>query len=113
MKQHPTVGAKMLNEIFHLKDSMPYILYHHERWDGSGYPEGLKGRNIPIGARMLALADAFDALTTRRPYHQPETRDAVFNIFRSETGKHFDPDLVPAFIGIIENRSRNFERNLK
>ena len=110
MKQHPAVGAKMLNEISHLHDAIPYILYHHERWDGTGYPDRLSGRSIPVGARMLALADVFDALTTVRPYHPAKTRETVYEILRSEAGKHFDPDLVPIFIDIINEKSKSFAR---
>lgn len=108
MRRHPIVGAKMLDEISHLQEAMPYILYHHERWDGSGYPEGLTGRNIPVGARMLAVADVFDALTTPRPYHPAKTRETVYDILRYEAGKHFDPDLVPIFIDLIDKKSRTF-----
>jgi putative two-component system response regulator len=108
MRRHPIVGAKMLDEISHLQEAIPYILYHHERWDGTGYPEGLKGRNIPVGARMLAIADVFDALTTPRPYHPAKTRETVYDLLRYEAGKHFDPDLVPIFIDLIDKKSRAF-----
>lgn len=101
MKKHPAVGAKILRGISHLRPAIPYILYHHERWDGTGYPEGLKGREIPIEARLLALVDAYDAITTKRPYHPGKNNQEVIDIIKSASGKHFDPDLVPIFIGII------------
>jgi len=65
MKQHPAAGAKILQEISHLRDALPYIYYHHEHWDGSGYPQRLSGKNIPIESRLLILADVYDALTTK------------------------------------------------
>lgn len=106
MKKHPAFGARILRGISHLKPAMPYILYHHERWDGSGYPEGLKGREIPIEARLLTIADVYDAVTTNRPYHPAQNYSEVIKILRSESGKHFDPDLVPIFISILEKRRR-------
>ena len=81
---------------------MPYILYHHERWDGTGYPEGLKGREIPVEARLLAIVDVYDAITTKRPYHPGKSMQEVIELFNSEAGKHFDPDLVPIFINLIK-----------
>jgi len=102
MRKHPSVGARILRGISHLQPAMPYILYHHERWDGTGYPEGLKGREIPIEARLLAIADVYDAITTRRPYHTPQSDVEVIQILRSESGKHFDPDLVQIFIRALE-----------
>jgi putative two-component system response regulator len=106
MKKHPTVGARILRGISHLQPTMPYILYHHERWDGSGYPEGLKGREIPIEARLLAIADVYDAVTTNRPYHPAQNYNDVVELLWSEAGKHFDPDLVPIFISVLEKRRR-------
>jgi putative two-component system response regulator len=104
MRQHPTIGAQLLQDITHLTDSIPYILYHHERWDGKGYPEGLSGRDIPIGARMLAITDVYDALTTVRPYRPATPRDEVYQLLEAEAGKHFDPDLIKIFIRAIEKR---------
>lgn len=104
MMKHPVAGAKILQKISHLKDAIPFILYHHEQWNGEGYPEGLKERNIPLGARILALADVYDALTTARPYRPAQPRDVVFKYLASESGKHFDPDLVPTFIKAVTKR---------
>jgi putative two-component system response regulator len=104
MKKHPMVGARILRDISHLQPAMPYILYHHERWDGSGYPESLGGREIPIEARLLAIADVYDAVTTNRPYHPPQRYHEVIELLKSESGKHFDPDLVPIFITVIEKK---------
>jgi len=104
MRRHPMVGARILRDISHLQPAMPYILYHHERWDGSGYPEGLRGRGIPIEARLLAIADVYDAVTTNRPYHPPQKYHEVIELLKLESGKHFDPDLVPIFISVIEKK---------
>ena len=112
MRKHPTVGARILRDISHLQPAMPYILYHHERWDGSGYPEGLKGREIPIEARLLAIADVYDAITTNRPYHPAQRYEAVIEILKNEVGKHFDPDLVPIFINLLEKQRRYAQRNI-
>ncbi len=106
MKQHPTAGAKILRGISHLQAAMPYILYHHERWDGTGYPEGLKGRAIPIEARILAITDVYDALTTARPYHPVRARNEVMQFIQMQSGKQFDPDLAPIFIDIMEKRGK-------
>ncbi len=104
MKQHPTAGAKILRGISHLQAAMPYILYHHERWNGTGYPEGLKGRAIPIEARLLAITDVYDALTTARPYHPARPHDEVMKFVRMQSGRQFDPDLVPIFIEVMDKR---------
>jgi putative two-component system response regulator len=68
MKKHPIAGAKIIQKISHLEEAIPYVLHHHEKWSGDGYPHGLSGRKIPLGARILALADVYDAMTTLRPY---------------------------------------------
>jgi len=101
MKRHTVEGARILQGIQHLRPTLPYVLYHHERWDGSGYPKGLAEKQIPIQGRILALADVYDALTTSRPYHDPRSHDDVIEIFKSESGTHFDPKLTPVFINIL------------
>ncbi|MFZ5642540.1 MAG: HD-GYP domain-containing protein [Bacillota bacterium] len=108
MKQHPITGA----EIFHLekhKDNPDFssvvrvILHHHERWDGEGYPYGLKGENIPLGSRIIAITDAFDAMTTDRPYRKRmSTEEACQEILKC-AAKQFDPYLVERFIEIIRD----------
>lgn len=98
MRQHPEVGAKMLESVDHLKAAVPYVLYHHEWWNGSGYPEGLSGLKIPREGRLLAIVDAFDAMTTNRPYHvSMSVRDGLEEI-RENQGIYFDPDMVEVFI---------------
>lgn len=102
MRQHPIAGARILAGVKHLKPTLPYILYHHERWDGKGYPRGLRGKQIPIQARVLALADVFDALTTRRPYRPPKPLGEVLHMIRAEAGRAFDPQLAELFIRLME-----------
>jgi putative two-component system response regulator len=101
MKQHPAAGARILREISHLQSTLPYVLYHHERWDGSGYPHGLKGKDIPVEGRLLAIVDVYDALTTVRPYHPARTPYEVVQYLQKSAGRLFDPHLVPMFVKSI------------
>jgi len=98
MRQHPEVGARMLEGVDHLRAAVPYVLYHHEWWNGSGYPTGLKETHIPREGRLLAIVDAFDAMTTNRPYHSSmPVSDAMEELTRYK-GIYFDPDMVDAFL---------------
>ncbi|MGB8213301.1 MAG: HD domain-containing phosphohydrolase [Anaerolineales bacterium] len=98
MRQHPEIGAKMLEGVDHLRAAVPYVLNHHEWWNGSGYPSGLKGEKIPREGRLLAIADSFDAMTTNRPYHSSmPAADALDELARYR-GIYFDPDMVDAFL---------------
>jgi putative two-component system response regulator len=106
MRQHPAAGARILREISHLQSTLPYVLFHHERWDGSGYPHGLKGKDIPVEGRLLAIVDVFDALTTARPYHPARTRYEVIQFLEKNAGRHFDPHLVPIFVKAINAKPR-------
>ncbi len=101
MKQHTVAGAKILHQIEHLQDTIPYVLYHHERWDGSGYPRGLSGNDIPVEARLLAFADVFDALSTSRPYHPARSAVEVGKYIQQNAGIHFDPELTPVFLHVV------------
>jgi putative two-component system response regulator len=101
MKRHPAAGAQILREITHLQVALPYVLFHHERWDGSGYPHGLKGKDIPIEGRLLAVADVYDALTTTRPYHPARNSYEVCQFLLANAGRLFDPNLVDLFIRLI------------
>ncbi|MBS97215.1 MAG: two-component system response regulator [Oceanospirillaceae bacterium] len=107
MKQHPIIGAEILGDssarLIRLARSV--ALTHHEKWDGSGYPQGLKGEAIPIEGRIVALADVFDALTSRRPYKEPWSFDRTVAHIREQSGKHFDPQLVTH----LENLLPEFE----
>lgn len=104
MRQHPIAGASIVQGVSHLHDIVPFISHHHERWDGKGYPKGLHGKEISIGGRILALADVYDALTTNRPYHPARSKKEVLQFIQFQSGKHFDPDLVPIFIDTIKRR---------
>jgi putative nucleotidyltransferase with HDIG domain len=98
---HPQVGAEIIGSVPFPYPVAPLILSHHERWDGRGYPAGLKGEEIPRGARILCLVDHFDALTSERPYHQPMAVDAAVAQLKQEAGRALDPELVTAFLEIL------------
>jgi putative two-component system response regulator len=109
MKQHTIAGAKIIRNINHLQGTLPFILSHHERWDGSGYPEGKSGREIPIEGRLLAIADVYDALTTARPYHPARPQPEVILYLKMMSSKEFDPDLIEIFLKVLKSRgSVNF-----
>jgi putative nucleotidyltransferase with HDIG domain len=98
MRRHPGAGAWMLRAIGAAREALPAVLYHHERWDGAGYPVGLAGESIPLDARILAVVDSFDAMTSIRPYRGPRpARDALEELERC-AGSQFDPAIVTAFI---------------
>jgi HD-GYP domain-containing protein (c-di-GMP phosphodiesterase class II) len=95
---HPRIGAEIIRAIHFLKDVVPIVLHHHERWDGKGYPSGLKGREIPLPARIVALADAYQALISDRPYRRAYPKRQALQILRKSAGGHFDKDLVNILI---------------
>ncbi len=97
MRGHPEVGTRMLRKIEFLRGPMEIVHCHHERYDGTGYPRGLKGEEIPLGARLFAVIDVYDALTSVRPYHDAATHAAVLGALREGAGKQFDPSVVAAF----------------
>lgn len=108
IKQHPVMGGDVIVEIEnHIQGRSFYTLareialYHHEKWDGSGYPEGLAGEAIPLSARITALADVYDALTSERPYKNAIAHDKAVEIIREGRGTQFDPDVVDAFVRIV------------
>jgi putative nucleotidyltransferase with HDIG domain len=98
MREHPRIGYDMLKGLRFLQPSLPGVLYHHERWDGAGYPTGLTGTAIPLPVRILAVADVFDALTSDRPYREGLSYEAATAAIRIEAGLQFDPDVVTAFL---------------
>ncbi len=106
VRLHVEAGVQMLTGITHLQTVVPYIEYHHERWDGGGYPHGLAGERIPLEGRVLALADAFDAMTSERPYRGALSEEAALEEIRQKRGTHFDPVLADLFMKLIRERSR-------
>ncbi len=98
MRQHPEAGAKMLESVAHLRPAIPYVLYHHELWNGNGYPFGLKGKQIPREGRLLAIVDAFDAMTTNRPYHVSISAQEGLDEIERGKGIFFDPEMADVFI---------------
>jgi putative two-component system response regulator len=98
MRQHPEVGAKMLEGVDHLRAAVPYVLFHHEWWNGSGYPQGLKGNKIPREGRLLAIVDAYDAMTTNRPYHTSMSAVEAMEEIRNNKGIYFDPEITDIFL---------------
>ncbi len=104
MKTHTTIGGEILEnaDTELLKVARVIALYHHEKFDGTGYPEGLKGENIPTEARIVAVADVFDALVSKRPYKAPWPPDEALKYIVSQKGKHFDPEVVKAFVDSYE-----------
>jgi putative two-component system response regulator len=104
MKTHTEIGGEILENANAkvLKIAHEIALYHHEKWNGTGYPEGRSGEEIPLAARIVGLADVFDALTSRRPYKDPYPANIACEIIERESGKHFDPVLVDVFLAGID-----------
>ncbi|MGH9798510.1 MAG: HD-GYP domain-containing protein, partial [Candidatus Polarisedimenticolia bacterium] len=102
MKQHPDKGAQMLSKIPAMKDLIPGMRFHHERWDGSGYPMGLKADQIPLAARIVAVADAFDAMTTNRPYQKGMPFDKAVARLYELSDRAFDRRVVSAFAEVYK-----------
>lgn len=98
MKRHPEIGYRILSSSHELQELAEYILAHHERWDGSGYPKGLKGEAIPRIARIIAIADSYDAMTNERPYRKALSKEAVICEINMNAGIQFDPEIVKVFV---------------
>lgn len=107
IKQHPKIGYEMLKQVDRFKEEgiMDIVLYHHERFDGKGYPTGLKGTEIPLGARIVAVADTFDAMTSRRIYRNELDLEHTLAVIRQNKGTQFDPDVADAFLSLYETFS--------
>jgi HD-GYP domain-containing protein (c-di-GMP phosphodiesterase class II) len=102
MKEHPIVGSTILQHIGELKDAILGVKYHHENYDGSGYPEGLKGEQIPLIASIIAVADTFDAMTTDRPYRHGLSKQQAIEEIKRVSGKQLNPEIVSIFIELQE-----------
>jgi diguanylate cyclase (GGDEF)-like protein/putative nucleotidyltransferase with HDIG domain len=101
IRAHPKVGADIVSSVPFPYPVAPLILSHHERWDGKGYPTGLKGEEIPLGARILSVVDYFDALMAERPYHKAMSSDAAIGLLKQEAGKGLDPAVVAKFVELL------------
>jgi HD-GYP domain-containing protein (c-di-GMP phosphodiesterase class II) len=97
MQTHAAIGADIISGLTIYQDSSEIVRHHHERWDGRGYPDGLEGETIPLGARIIAVADTFDAMTSDRPYRRALTADEALTEILRQSGKQFDPQIVRAF----------------
>ncbi len=104
IERHPVEGAEVLAPLVFLRSGIPIVKHHHEKFDGSGYPDGLKGEAIPVGARILACADVYDAMTTDRPYRPRLTQDRALDELRKNAGTQFDPGITNLFLKRLENR---------
>jgi HD-GYP domain-containing protein (c-di-GMP phosphodiesterase class II) len=100
IREHPAAGARLIGPIDSARGALPYVLHHHERWDGTGYPHGLAGLKIPIEARVLAVADAFDAMTSHRPYRRALAEERALHEVDRCAGSQFDPDAARAFLEV-------------
>ncbi|MBA2360707.1 MAG: HD-GYP domain-containing protein [Actinobacteria bacterium] len=98
VRRHPLVGARLIRPFAALRPALPYVLFHHERWDGGGYPTGRSREQIPTGARILAVADSFDAMTSTRPYRPALSVGSALAEVRDCAGTQFDPTVVHAFL---------------
>jgi len=102
MRQHPVYAYRMLSRIEYLRPALDIPYYHHEKWDGTGYPQGLKGEEIPLAARIFSIVDVFDALTSDRPYRKAWPKERAIEYLREQSGKHFDPRLAEVFLSLAE-----------
>lgn len=105
MRQHPTYAYEMLNTIHYLRPALDIPYYHHEKWDGTGYPQGLKGEQIPLAARIFAVVDVWDALHSDRPYRPGWPVEKIREYIREQSGQHFDPQVVEAFLSMMDDRA--------
>lgn len=103
MRRHPEIGAQIISQMRFAREVAPIISGHHEYWDGSGYPRGLKGHEIPIGARIITIVDAYDAMTTDRPYRASLGDEEATRRLIAGRGTQFDPDLLDVFLDLIRS----------
>src|SRR5271157_2116049 len=101
LRQHPTYAYEMLSPISYLKPALDIPYCHHEKWDGTGYPQGLKGEQIPLAARIFVVVDVWDAVTNNRPYRSAWSKEQALDYIKQQSGKHFDPQVVDVFLQLI------------
>ena len=111
IKKHPIRGVEIIRPLEFIKPVIPIMLHHHERYDGSGYPSGLKKKQIPIEARIMAVADAFDAMTSGRPYRNTASLNEAIEEITKNSGTQFDPQVVEAFLRMV--KKKKFNKSLK
>ena len=97
------VGYRLLKSIEYLEDLAQDVLYHHEKWDGTGYPKGLKGEDIPYLSRFIALIDAYEVMSSGRPYKKAMTKEDIISEFKEQSGKQFAPHITEKFIAFLED----------
>ena len=100
IRRHPQIGHRILKDIPQVRELLPGVLCHHEAWDGSGYPAGMEGEEIPLLARIIAICDSFDAMSSSRTYRRAMPRTEVLEEIRRCAGRFYDPRLVPVFLGL-------------
>ncbi len=100
MRKHPLYAYEWLSPIQYLRPALDIPYCHHEKWDGTGYPRGLKGEQIPLSARLFAIVDVWDALLSDRPYREAWPLEKILDFIRGQAGKHFDPRVVDAFLDL-------------
>ena len=119
MKNHTNAGSSIISRAItavsedsgYLEEARNLAAYHHERWDGTGYPNGIAGEDIPLSARIMAVADVFDALVSRRSYKEPFPVEKAMSVIREGSGTHFDPTVVDAFLRAEDEVRRAVEAN--
>ena len=102
MKKHPKLAFDMIYPIEYLRPALDIPYCHHEKWDGTGYPRGLKDEDIPLPARLFAVVDVWDTLTSERPYRPPWKEEDVLKFINEQSGQHFDPNVVELFLKFIK-----------
>jgi len=111
IKTHPEIGATILKSIAAFRDLVPSVYHHHERFDGKGYPQGIQGEQIPLHARIIAIADSFDAMTSNRAYRGAFSRETALMELERNKGIQFDPVITDVFIDLLKDFPFNFDLN--
>jgi HD-GYP domain-containing protein (c-di-GMP phosphodiesterase class II) len=105
MRRHPDIAVQLLSPVTYLALALDIPHWHHERWDGTGYPDRLRGEEIPFSARLFAFADVYDALTSDRPYRSAWRKQEALEYIKEQSGKHFDPSIVPVFLELVNTNN--------
>jgi HD-GYP domain-containing protein (c-di-GMP phosphodiesterase class II) len=105
IRGHAEAGGRLLESVMRLRGALPAVVHHHERWDGAGYPDRLKGEEIPLLARAISICDAFQAMVVDRPYRKAMSVDAALDQLRAGAGTQFDPHLVDVFVRTLDKES--------